>query len=95
VKDLKKDLKRAERGDVGVQEVRSQEWEEDGKRAGEEGVQNWINSRSGIQIASVSAPRFVKLFPVTFAHRQTTVQPWLDSGHRRYWLARSHGKVRT
>jgi hypothetical protein len=54
VKDLKKNLKRAERGDVEVQEVRSQEWEEDDKRAVEEGVQNWIKSRSGIQIASVS-----------------------------------------
>ncbi|KAF8236128.1 hypothetical protein L208DRAFT_1451169 [Tricholoma matsutake] len=74
VKDLKKNLKRAERGDVEVREVRN-DWEDKDKRAVEEGIQDWIKSRTGMQIAS------------------TTVQPWLDFSHRRYWLAQSHGKA--
>jgi len=53
VKDLKKNLKRAEREDVDVREVLDDEWEEDDKRAVEDGIRDWVKSRSGLQIASV------------------------------------------
>jgi hypothetical protein len=53
VKDLKKNLRRAERADVKVREVLNDEWERDDKRAVEDGVRDWVKSRSGLQIASV------------------------------------------
>ncbi|TEB32662.1 hypothetical protein FA13DRAFT_1763765 [Coprinellus micaceus] len=63
VKDLKKNLMRAEKYNVVD------------KRAIEQGVEDWKKSRSGIQIAS------------------TTLQPWLDQEHRRYWVARQEGEI--
>lgn len=74
-RDLKKNLKRAQKDHVEVQEIRSEDWEEADKIAVEDGIQSWLKSRTGIQIAT------------------TTVQPWLDSHHRRYWLARHHENV--
>ncbi|KAG6907805.1 hypothetical protein DXG01_007345 [Tephrocybe rancida] len=74
VKDLKKNLRRAQRASVYVEEVRASEWSAEDKFAVERGIQEWRKSRSGVQIAS------------------TSLEPWLDSSHRRYWLARLGGK---
>lgn len=54
VKDLKKNLKRAEREHVEVAEVRRDEWSEEDKRAVDDGINAWKNSKSGVQIASVN-----------------------------------------
>ncbi|TFK29477.1 hypothetical protein FA15DRAFT_677719 [Coprinopsis marcescibilis] len=75
VKDLKKNLNRAEKYDVHVQEIRNTQWKDADKKAVEEGIEAWKSGRSGIQIAS------------------TTLQPWLDQEHRRYWLARQHDVI--
>ncbi|KAG6902724.1 hypothetical protein C0995_012388 [Termitomyces sp. Mi166 len=74
VKDLKKNLRRAQRAEVYVSEVLADEWTPEDKKAVEQGIIEWRKSRSGVQIAS------------------TTLEPWLDSRHRRYWLARHAGK---
>jgi len=74
-RDLRKNLKRAQKDHVEVREVKREAWTEADKMAVEDGIQGWLKSRSGIQIAT------------------TTVQPWLDFVHRRYWLARHHEKV--
>jgi hypothetical protein len=79
VKDLKKNLKRAERGYVEVREVHSQEWEENDKKAVEEGVQNWIKSRSGIQIASVGVLQPIKQ-TLSFSLRMHTVRQLYNHG---------------
>ncbi|KAF8153191.1 hypothetical protein B0H34DRAFT_754437 [Crassisporium funariophilum] len=76
VKDLKKNLYRAEKYDVKVAEVKSEEWTEEDKLAVERGIEEWKANKSGVQIAS------------------TTAQPWLDSEHRRYWVAKKDNKVR-
>lgn len=52
VKDLKKNLRRAERAGVKVEEVK--EWKAGEKEEVEQGVQDWKKNRSGVQIASVS-----------------------------------------
>ncbi|KAF5313516.1 hypothetical protein D9611_008501 [Ephemerocybe angulata] len=75
VKDLKKNLMRAEKYHVEIAEVKNTEWTTEDKRAVEKGIEEWKASRNGIQIAS------------------TTLQPWLDQEHRRYWLARVEGKI--
>lgn len=75
VKDLKKNLMRAEKYDVHVDEVKGGGWKDEERKAVEAGIEAWRASRSGIQIAS------------------TTIQPWLDEKHRRYWVARKGGKV--
>jgi hypothetical protein len=76
VKDLKKNLNRAEKYDVHIEEVKQGQWKDTDRRAVEEGIEEWKKSRSGLQIAS------------------TTLQPWLDEQHRRYWVARQHDNVR-
>jgi hypothetical protein len=52
-RDLKKNLKRAQKDHLEVREVRHEEWEEADKIAVEDGIQGWLKSRSGIQIATV------------------------------------------
>ncbi|TFY68708.1 hypothetical protein EVG20_g3447 [Dentipellis fragilis] len=54
IKDLKKNLRRAERAKVTVREVQKDEWTEEQKREVEQGVLAWKESRKGIQIASTS-----------------------------------------
>ncbi len=76
IKDLKKNLYRAEKYHVNVKEVLPNEWMEEDKIAVEEGIRAWKASKLGIQIAS------------------TTGLPWLDSEHRRYWIAKRDGEVR-
>ncbi|KAF9011985.1 hypothetical protein BDQ17DRAFT_1345246 [Cyathus striatus] len=75
IKDLKKNLNRAEKYDVHVNEVRSNEWTEEDKTAVEQGIRDWKAKKSGVQIAS------------------TTLQPWLDAEHRRYWIAKKDDKA--
>ncbi|KAI0296434.1 hypothetical protein BC826DRAFT_879984, partial [Russula brevipes] len=54
VKDFKKNLRRAERENVQVREVQSEQWTDAMKRQVEEGIANWKKSKTGIQIASTS-----------------------------------------
>jgi hypothetical protein len=75
VKDLKKNLMRAEKYDVHVDEVKAGGWKVEDRKSVEDGIAAWKASRSGIQIAS------------------TTIQPWLDEEHRRYWIARKDAEV--
>ncbi|TFK33529.1 hypothetical protein BDQ12DRAFT_766509 [Crucibulum laeve] len=75
IKDLKKNLNRAEKYDVHVAEVKDEQWTNEDKRVVEEGIRDWKANKSGVQIAS------------------TTLQPWLDQEHRRYWIARKDGHV--
>ena len=75
VKDLKKNLYRADKYHVTVKEVRAEEWTNEDKIAIEQGIREWKANKSGVQIAS------------------TTLQPWLDSEHRRYWVAKKEGEV--
>ncbi|KAI5889795.1 uncharacterized protein SCHCODRAFT_02670756 [Schizophyllum commune H4-8] len=69
IKDLKKNLRRAEKAGVTTGEVVGELSEED-RVTIEKGIDDWKKHRHGIQIAS------------------TTMVPWLDKEHRRYWLAR-------
>ena len=64
VKDFKKNLRRAERENVQVREVKPDQWADAMKRQVEEGISNWKKSKSGIQIASVSRPRLFLAFNV-------------------------------
>ncbi|KII87900.1 hypothetical protein PLICRDRAFT_42418 [Plicaturopsis crispa FD-325 SS-3] len=75
VKDLKKNLRRAEKAHIVVAEVEKEGWSEEDKKVVEEGIEAWKKSRSGVQIAS------------------TSLMPWLDAEHRRYWLARKDGQI--
>jgi len=54
VKDFKKNLRRAERENVRVREVQTEQWTDEMKRQVEEGIVNWKKSKTGIQIASTS-----------------------------------------
>ncbi|KAI0052156.1 hypothetical protein FA95DRAFT_1586830 [Auriscalpium vulgare] len=54
VKDLKKNLRRAEREHVTVREIHQDEWTDEMKHEVEDGIVNWKKNRSGIQIASSS-----------------------------------------
>uniref|UniRef100_D8QCZ8 Phosphatidylglycerol lysyltransferase C-terminal domain-containing protein n=1 Tax=Schizophyllum commune (strain H4-8 / FGSC 9210) TaxID=578458 RepID=D8QCZ8_SCHCM len=77
IKDLKKNLRRAEKAGVTTGEVVGELSEED-RVTIEKGIDDWKKHRHGIQIAS------------------TTMVPWLDKEHRRYWLARdANSKVNT
>ncbi|KIL66677.1 hypothetical protein M378DRAFT_185955 [Amanita muscaria Koide BX008] len=69
VKDLKKNLRKAQDAAVEVDEMKEGEWTQTQKKEVEDGIAHWKKDRSGVQIAS------------------TTLQPWLDRRHRRYWLA--------
>ena len=64
VKDFKKNLRRAERENVQVREVKPDQWTDAMKRQVEEGISNWKKSKSGIQIASVSRPCLSRAFNV-------------------------------
>ncbi|KDQ08865.1 hypothetical protein BOTBODRAFT_117892 [Botryobasidium botryosum FD-172 SS1] len=75
VKDLKKNLRRAEKADVDIVEVKQADWSEEDKKQVEDGIADWKKNRHGIQLAS------------------TTMEPWVDADHRRYWLARKDNKV--
>ncbi|KAJ2919681.1 hypothetical protein MD484_g719, partial [Candolleomyces efflorescens] len=75
VKDLKKNLMRAEKYDVHVDEVKAGGWKVGDRKKVEDGIAAWKASRSGIQIAS------------------TTIQPWLDEEHRRYWIAKKDEEI--
>ncbi len=57
VKDFKKNLRRAQRENVRVREVQPSQWTDAMKRQVEEGIANWKQSKTGIQIASVSRAR--------------------------------------
>lgn len=70
VKDLKKNLMRAEKYKIQVKEIKGGQWTVEDRQEVERGIEEWKQSRSGIQIAS------------------TTLQPWLDEEHRRYWVAK-------
>ncbi|ETW78036.1 hypothetical protein HETIRDRAFT_325691 [Heterobasidion irregulare TC 32-1] len=65
VKDLKKNLRRSERENVVVREVKHEEWTEEQKRTVEEGIQAWKKSRTGIQIAATSFQPWID-----FEHRR-------------------------
>ncbi|KAL1743134.1 hypothetical protein HDZ31DRAFT_83631 [Schizophyllum fasciatum] len=69
IKDLKKNLRRAEKAGITTGEVVGALSDED-RVTIEKGIDDWRKHRHGIQIAS------------------TTMVPWLDKEHRRYWLAR-------
>ncbi len=55
VKDLKKNLYRADKYGVRVEQVRGGvvQWSQEDKRAVEDGIQRWKESKEGLQIASV------------------------------------------
>ena len=76
IKDLKKNLYRADKYGVHVEEVKKDGWTTQDKVQVEEGIKRWKESKSGLQIAS------------------TTLQPWLDQEHRRYWAAKKDDHVR-
>ncbi|KAF9448100.1 hypothetical protein P691DRAFT_760201 [Macrolepiota fuliginosa MF-IS2] len=77
VKDLKKNLRWAEKSGVCVEEFHAgvNTWSEEDQKVVRDGIQRWREGREGVQIAS------------------TTLKPCLDSKHRRYWVARQDGKV--
>ncbi|KAF8958091.1 hypothetical protein BDZ97DRAFT_1843222 [Flammula alnicola] len=54
IKDLKKNLGRAEKHDVKVKEVLPQEWTEEEMLSVERGIKHWKDKRSGVQIASTA-----------------------------------------
>ena len=54
VKDLKKNLRKAEKADVDIEEVREFDWTEQERREVEEGINEWKKNKNGLQIASVS-----------------------------------------
>jgi len=54
VKDLKKNLYRAEKYNVKVKEVLADQWTEEEKIAVEQGIRDWKTSRQGPQIASTT-----------------------------------------
>lgn len=54
VKDLKKNLRRAERAQIDVTEIQHNDWSESARKEVEDGVAEWKKSRSGLQLAAVS-----------------------------------------
>lgn len=76
-KDLKKNLRRAEKEEVIIREIKHDSWTDDEKRQVESGIMEWKDrkSKSGTQIAS------------------TTAEPWTDFEHRRYWVAEKDSKI--
>ncbi|KAF8622411.1 hypothetical protein AX15_007057 [Amanita polypyramis BW_CC] len=75
VKDLKRNLRRAEKAGVYVEEVKDFDWTPQEIKEVEHGIEEWKANKTGLQIAS------------------TTLQPWLDMKHRRYWLAKQEEKT--
>jgi hypothetical protein len=92
VKDLRKNSNRAEKEEVDVVELKEGEWSVEDRRAVDEGLQKWKKARNGLQIAAVNETKSVLSFHIQTVS-QTSLQPWLDSEHRRYWLARKDNKV--
>ncbi|KAF8893055.1 hypothetical protein BD779DRAFT_1508634 [Infundibulicybe gibba] len=76
-KDLKKNLRRAEREEVSIREIKHDGWTDAEKGQVESGISCWKakKSKSGPQIAS------------------TTAEPWTDFKHRRYWVAEKDSKI--
>jgi hypothetical protein len=54
VKDLKKNLRKAEKAEVDIEEIREFDWTDHERREVEEGINEWKKNKSGLQIASVS-----------------------------------------
>jgi hypothetical protein len=54
VKDLKKNLRKAEKAEVDIEEVREFDWTDQERREVEEGINEWKKNKNGLQIASVS-----------------------------------------
>ena len=54
VKDLKKNLRKAEKAEVDIEEVREFDWTDHERREVEEGINEWKRNKNGLQIASVS-----------------------------------------
>ncbi|TFY78779.1 hypothetical protein EWM64_g5229 [Hericium alpestre] len=54
IKDFKKNLRRAERGDISVREIHAEEWTDEKRKQVEDGVIAWKRGRHGVQIASTS-----------------------------------------
>ncbi|KAL0954949.1 hypothetical protein HGRIS_003882 [Hohenbuehelia grisea] len=75
LKDLRKNLRRAEKARVAVHEVKHEDWIEADRQEIEAGIVDWRKHRHGLQLAS------------------TSLQPWLDEKHRRYWVAHVDKKV--
>ncbi|KAG1737906.1 uncharacterized protein EDB91DRAFT_1054813 [Suillus paluster] len=74
-KDLRKNLRRAERAHIDVTEINRDQWSDAASKEIQDGVAAWKKSRTGLQLAA------------------TSFDPFLDFDHRRYWVARSDGKV--
>lgn len=92
VKDLKKNLRRAERANVEVKRILRQDWSEDLRREIEDGIAAWKQTRKGLQLAAV---RTIDPYIINYTeHRQTSFDPWLDFENREYWVALQFGKVR-
>lgn len=53
VKDLKKNLRKAQDAAVEVDEMKEGEWTQTQKKEVEDGIAHWKKDRSGVQIASV------------------------------------------
>ncbi|OAX40208.1 hypothetical protein K503DRAFT_791499 [Rhizopogon vinicolor AM-OR11-026] len=65
VKDLKKNLRRAERAQIDVTEIQRNDWSETVRKEIEDGVDAWKKSRSGLQLAATSFDPFLD-----FEHRR-------------------------
>jgi len=65
VKDLKKNLRRAERAQIDVVEIQGDGWSEAVRKEIEDGVAAWKKSRSGLQLAATSFEPFLD-----FEHRR-------------------------
>ncbi|THU90628.1 hypothetical protein K435DRAFT_864129 [Dendrothele bispora CBS 962.96] len=76
LKDLKKNLRRAERAGVHAEEVTGK-WTSTEREQVEQGMLDWRRNKGlkGVQLAS------------------TTGLPWIDEGHRRYWVARQENQI--
>ncbi|KAF8549969.1 hypothetical protein OG21DRAFT_1514629 [Imleria badia] len=80
VKDLKKNLRRAERANVEVKRISQQDWSDDLKREIEDGIGAWKSARSHAR-----KPR-LQLAATSF-------DPWLDIENREYWVALQHERM--
>lgn len=91
VKDLKKNLRRAERAKIDATEIQRNDWSEAVRKEIEDGVAAWKKSRRGLQLAAVG--NILLPSGKQTQSLQTSFDPFLDFDHRRYWMARSEGKV--
>ncbi|KAG1746371.1 hypothetical protein EDB19DRAFT_354851 [Suillus lakei] len=65
VKDLRKNLRRAERAHIDVTEIRENDWSDAVRKEIEDGVAAWKKSRTGLQLAATSFDPFLD-----FEHRR-------------------------